>query len=201
MADFNFQIFSMSKSTLFNYFLSGSGSSTPHANEGTSQTKKLRVDFSHSIIAADPGNRKPINSYESEIRDQLNRAYALNGPTQPQEFQFPRKWNGGEWRLFQKTWFDEFDWLEYSESKDAAYCLYCYLFFNYAKPEKFGSFVFANQGYVNWEKAKDNFNKQGVCKTHTEARLSCDDFMNKRTSVVQQLVEVSTDEEHRYRFV
>jgi hypothetical protein len=57
------------------------------------------------------------------------------------------------------------------------------------------SSVFAHQGYVNWKKAKDTFNKHSVCKTHTEARLSCDDFMNQRTSVVQKLVEVSTDEE------
>jgi hypothetical protein len=86
MVDLNFQIFSMSKRTLFNYFPSsgtGFGSSTPHANEGTSQPKKPRVEFSHSIITADPGNRKPIDSYESEIRDQVKRAYALNGSTQP----------------------------------------------------------------------------------------------------------------------
>jgi len=50
---------------------------------------------------------------------------------------------------FKKTWFDEFDWLEYSEKKDAAYCLYCYLFFDPGKPEKFGSSVFAKDGYVN----------------------------------------------------
>jgi hypothetical protein len=27
----------------------------------------------------------------------------------------------GEWRSFQKTWFDEYDWLEYSKPKDATY--------------------------------------------------------------------------------
>ncbi|XP_008239212.2 PREDICTED: uncharacterized protein LOC103337827 [Prunus mume] len=31
-------------------------------------------------------------------------------------------------RRFIPQWFDEFDWLEYSISKDAAFCLYCYLF-------------------------------------------------------------------------
>ena len=56
----------------------------------------------------------------------------------------------GEFRSFQKSWFDEFDWLEYSEYKHVAYC---YLFFNSAKPEKFGSSVFAHQGYVNWKKS------------------------------------------------
>jgi hypothetical protein len=105
---------------------------------------------------------------------------------------------GGEWRSFQNTWFDEFDWLEYSESKDAACCLYCYLFFNLAKAEKFGSTVFAHQGYVNWKNAKDTFHNHSVCKTHAEARLKCDDFMNQRTSVGRKLVEVSTEEEKRY---
>jgi hypothetical protein len=149
-------------------------------------------------MIADPGNRKPIDDYEPEIRDQVKRAYALSGPTQPREFQFPSKWIGGQWRSFQNTWFDEFDWLEYSESKDAAYCLYYYLFFNSGKPEKFGSSVFAHQGYVNWKKAKDNLSRHGACKTHVEARLKCDDFMNQRTSVGRKLVEVSMEEEKRY---
>jgi hypothetical protein len=122
----------------------------------------------------------------------------LSGPTQPHEFPFPRKCIGGEWRSFQKTWFDEFDWLEYSESNDAAYCLYCYLFFNSTKAEKFGSSVFVQDGYVNWKNAKDTFRKHSVCKTHADGRLNCDAFMNQRTSVGQKLVEVSTEEEKRY---
>jgi len=189
--------FRMMKRTLRNYFSSSSGSG-PSTNESTTQPKKPRAEFSQSNMIADPGNRKPIDDYEPEIRDQVKRAYALSGPTQPREFQFPRKWIGGEWRSFQKTWFDEFDWLEYSESKDAAYCLYCYLFFNSAKSKKFGSSVFAHQGYVNWKKAKDTLSNHSVCKTHVEARLKCDDFMNQRTNVGRKLVEVSREEEKRY---
>ena len=129
--------FRMTKRTLRNYFSSSSGSgsgpspSTPHTsneqragNESTTQPKKPRVEFSQSNMIADPGNRKPIDDYEPEIRDQVKRAYALSGPTQPREFQFPSKWIGGQWRSFQKTWFDEFDWLEYSESKDAVFFAY-----------------------------------------------------------------------------
>jgi hypothetical protein len=189
----------MSKRTLNNYFSSSSGSgSTLHTNESTSQPKKPREEFSHSNLIADPAQRKPIDSYDPAIRDQLKRAYALSGPTQPHEFLFPRKCMVGEWRSFQKTWFDEFDWLEYSESKDAAYCLYCYLFFNSAKAEKFGSSVFAHQGYTNWKNAKDTFHKHSASKTHTMARLKCDDFMNQMTSVGRRIVEVSTEEEKRY---
>ncbi|CAD6336792.1 unnamed protein product [Miscanthus lutarioriparius] len=113
----NNKIFSMSKRTLMNYYSSASGSgsgSTPHTNESTSQPKKLREEFSHSNLIADPTQRKPIDSYDPAIRDQLKRAYALSGPTQPHEFKFPSKWMVDQWRTFQKSWFDEFDWLEYS---------------------------------------------------------------------------------------
>ncbi|KAG2630344.1 hypothetical protein PVAP13_3KG475101 [Panicum virgatum] len=189
--------FRMSKRTLQSYF-SSSSASTPHTNESTSEPKKSRVELSHSDLIGDPGKRKPIDDYQPEIRDQVKRAYALNGPTQPRDIIFPRKWMSGEFRSFQKTWFDEFDWLEYSEYKGAAYCLYCYLFFNSSKPEKFGSSVFAHQGYVNWKKAKDTFNKHNVCKTHVEARQKCEDFMNQRTNVGRKLVQVGKEEEKRY---
>ena len=189
--------FRMSKRTIQSYF-SCSSASTPHTNESTSEPKKSRAEFSHSDLIGDPGKRKPIDDYQPEIRDQVRRAYALNGPTQPRDLVFPRKWMSGEFRSFQKTWFDEFDWLEYSEYKGAAYCLYCYLFFNSSKPEKFGSSVFAHQGYVNWKKAKDTFNKHNVCKTHVEARQKCEDFMNQRTNVGRKLVQVGKEEEKRY---
>jgi hypothetical protein len=83
--------------------------------------KKPWVEFRHSDIIDDLGDRKAIDEHPPEIGDQLRRAYALGGPTQPSNHIFPRKWQSGEWRSFQKTWFDEFDWLEYiSISKDAA---------------------------------------------------------------------------------
>jgi len=75
----------------------------------------------------------------------VKRAYALRGPTQPVGISFPCKWQSGEWRSFQQSWFAKYDWLEYSESKDAAFCLHCYLFFQPGKPEKFGSDVFAKK--------------------------------------------------------
>src|SRR6185436_5568104 len=101
--------------------------------------KLPRVEFSSSDIVSDPGLHKPIDEHPFEIRDQMKRAYALRGPTQLVVISFPRKWQSGEWRSFQQSWFAKYDWLEYSESKDAAFCLYYYLFFVPGKPEKFGS--------------------------------------------------------------
>ncbi|XP_066373709.1 uncharacterized protein [Miscanthus floridulus] len=58
------------------------------------------------------------------------------------------------------------------------------------QPEKFGSSVFAHQGYINWKNAKDTFQKHSASKNYTEARLKCDDFMNQRTSVGRRIVEM-----------
>ena len=184
----------MSKRTLRTYFPSTSGtgtSATPGTNDSTNQPKIRRVEFSQSDVVGDPGNRKPIEEYAHEIRDQVRRAYALSGPTQPRNFIFPRKWQTGQLRSFQKTWFDEFDWLEYSEKKDAAYCLYCYLFFDPGKPEKFGTSVFAKDGYVNWKNAKDTFNQHSTCKTHNNARLKCDDFITRKQMSVEKSRELA----------
>ena len=188
----------MSKRTLHTYFSGTSSTSTPGSNNSINQPIRHRVEFSQSDVVGDPGNRIPIEEYPPEIRDQVRRAYALRCPTQPRNLTFARKWQNGQWRSFQQTWFDEFDWLEYSESKDAAYCLYCYLFFDPGKPEKFGSSVFAKDGYTNWKKAKDNFNQHGTCKTHNNARLKCDDFMNQRTNVARRIDVISKEEEKRY---
>jgi len=188
----------MSKRTLPTYFSGTSSTSTPGTNESINQPIRRRVEFSQSDVVGDPGNRIPIEEYPPEIRDQVRRAYALRCPTQPRNLTFARKWQNGQWRSFQQTWFDEFDWLEYSESKDAAYCLYCYLFFDPGKPEKIGSSVFAKDGYTNWKKAKDNFNQHGTCKTHNNARLKCDDFMNQRTNVARRIDVISKEEEKRY---
>jgi len=55
-------------------------------------------------------------------------------------------------------------------SKDAAFCLYCYLLFEPTNPKKFRSDVFAKSRYNNWKEA-------------ITILLKCEDFMNQRTSV------------------
>ena len=116
----------MSKRTLLTYFSSSSSSTPLETNDNTRQPKMPRVEFRCSDIISDPGLRKSIDDYPSEIRDQVKRAYVLRGPTQQAlGFTYPRKWQSGEWRSFQQHWFGKYDWLEYSEAKDAAFCFYC----------------------------------------------------------------------------
>ena len=81
----------MSKRTLHTYFSGTSSTSTPGSNNSINQPIRRRVEFSQSDVVADPGNRIPIESYPHEIRDQVRRAYALRGPTQPRNLTFAKK--------------------------------------------------------------------------------------------------------------
>jgi hypothetical protein len=79
-------------------------------------------------IKYDPGLRKQIDDYHTNHRENVRRKYLENRPCQPRTLDFPVTYIGGAPRRFVPEWFDEFDWLKYSESKDRAYCFCCFLF-------------------------------------------------------------------------
>jgi hypothetical protein len=47
------------------------------------------------------------------------------GPCQPKDHNFPVDNRN---RRFQVSWYEKFDWLEYSKSLDKAFCFYCRVF-------------------------------------------------------------------------
>ena len=98
-----------------------------------------------------PFLRKKICNYHPSDRDQIQRAYLQIGACQPFEHDFPKTKIGKTIRRFNPTWFKEYKWLEYSVLKDAAYCLYCYLF----KPDignQARGDTFVIEGFSNWKK-------------------------------------------------
>ncbi|XP_075101143.1 uncharacterized protein LOC107768311 [Nicotiana tabacum] len=79
-------------------------------------------------LEVDPGERLAIQKYHPNDHDAIRRKYIQKGLFQPREHKFPQRNFYGKLRRFNPQWFDEYDWLEYSITKDAAFCLYCYLF-------------------------------------------------------------------------
>jgi len=85
-------------------------------------------------------NRDPCQGKE-------NAYYLLSngfGPYQPKNYDFPKR--GG--RKFRSEWFISFPWLEYSPSKDSAYCFYCRAF-----PSNKSDITFISEGFRQWSKA------------------------------------------------
>ncbi|KAJ1295190.1 hypothetical protein BS78_01G205200 [Paspalum vaginatum] len=134
-------------------------------------------------VTADPALRIPIERFHR--------------PTQPRGHEFPHK----NFRTFRAQWFNDYDWLEYSVSKDAVYCFYCSLFRKEAEHEKFGHDVFSKTGYDNWKNATcrgflDHWRAVGGC--HNKARKCAYDFSNQQTSISRKFESNTVDSEKRY---
>ncbi|KAL5827071.1 hypothetical protein ACOSQ4_018868 [Xanthoceras sorbifolium] len=63
---------------------------------------------------------------------------------------YPLTSDGKQNRSFQKSWFEQFSWLEYSIEKNKAFCFPCYLFDNV--PSKYPTFTI--DGFHNWKRIK-----------------------------------------------
>ncbi|XP_050259691.1 uncharacterized protein LOC126704710 [Quercus robur] len=101
-------------------------------------------------INRDPGTCKQICEFPINKQDEIRRAYLIIGPYQPKDIVYPYN-DDTHCHRFQPSWFvSHKDWLEYSPSMDALYCLPCYLF---KKPIGHpGSDVFISIGFNNWKK-------------------------------------------------
>ncbi|XP_041856904.1 zinc finger MYM-type protein 1-like [Melanotaenia boesemani] len=71
-------------------------------------------------------------------------------PTQPKRESFPKTLQGGARRSFRSEWYQANPWLEYSQSKDAAYCFACR---HFSLPDTPKTVFTSFDGYRNWKKA------------------------------------------------
>ena len=109
------------------------------------------TQFNPDHVITDPGLRIPIDQFSINIRSKvIRRAFIDKGPTQPIGYNFPKPLIK---RCFQKSWFKQHPWLEYSVEKDRAYCFHCYLFKRDRIDDKFGYDVFTTLGFNNWKNA------------------------------------------------
>lgn len=115
-----------------------------------------RNENSADIIPHDPGLRK-------EVLSDQEKKYLINlGPHQPKLKVFP---NDGK-NSFCPEWYREFEFLEYSTSKDAAFCFVCYLFPVGSGRSKSES-AWRTEGVRNWRKMKSSGReKSGKLQLH-----------------------------------
>ncbi|KAL4611456.1 hypothetical protein ACB092_08G124600 [Castanea dentata] len=100
-----------------------------HNNESGSNPKRTRIEVDVANLPTDPGLRIKICNYHPNERDQIRRHYLQSKHCQPVDHDFPQSQFGKTKRRFNPVWFKDYpSWLEYSITKDAAYCLFCYLF-------------------------------------------------------------------------
>jgi len=143
----------------------------------------LRLCSCREFIDNDPAVKPPSD------RD-IHRHYVKHGPVQPAEG-FVRNVDG---RCFRAEWYTRFPWLEYSVSKQAAYCFYCRLFALPNASTVIGGQVdsaFVTAGFDNWKKALEKgrgFQKHCTSQSHGHAEKSYRDFIEGK-AVDTQLSE------------
>ncbi|CAL5426858.1 unnamed protein product [Camellia sinensis] len=123
-------------------------------------SKLPRVEFKDvdtSSLVRDPGLRQQIWDYSVSERDEIRRVYIKSEPYQPkapnnQPFETDK--NG---RRFLDSWYKLFpDWLEYSPTKNRAFCLPCFLFTKPTRRPR--SSAFTVEGFSSWKKVNKGKN-------------------------------------------
>ncbi|KAJ7015667.1 hypothetical protein NC653_004847 [Populus alba x Populus x berolinensis] len=115
-------------------------------------SKKSHIEINPDTLLADPGLRRPIYEYHINDRYAIRRAYLKKVLVNLHTMIFLKKTFGNIITLerFNSAWFGAYPtWLEYIISKDAAFCLYCYLF-----KSKEGVDLFVGDEFSNCKKEK-----------------------------------------------
>ena len=89
--------------------------------------KSTQVDI--SSLERDSRLRLPIWSYPINECDNVRRVYIKLKACQPKLKNYPETLGKIQKRRFNYSWFEDFPWLEYSESNDKAFFFPCFFFF------------------------------------------------------------------------
>ncbi|XP_059458275.1 uncharacterized protein LOC132187857 [Corylus avellana] len=171
-------------------------------NERPSKCPRIQPEeMNATFLERDPGLRPQIWKFPVNLQDDIRRAYIRAKPCQPKLSEYPYSRMGNNHRRFQASWFETYStWLEYSKSKDAIFCLPCYVFAK--KPiSRPGSDAFTGKGFNNWKKASDGMNSSLIRHVgkdpnspHNIAVKCCEDLMNQ-SGHIDKIVEKQTLQE------
>jgi len=100
----------------------------------------------------------PLPSNRLEKMERIKK-----GPYQPMNIQFPRKTVGTSKRSFHSKWYHDYNWLEYSQTLDAAFCFPCRCFaLQLTTKRGHSDLAFIKKGFTNW-----NIGPQKCCAHQT----------------------------------
>ncbi|KAK0141083.1 Zinc finger MYM-type protein 1 [Merluccius polli] len=110
------------------------------------------------------------------------------GPKQPRLDQYPSTSFGKQQRSFQKHWFDLFDWLEYSLSRNSSYCFSCRLFGKLNLRANKDALL-NTEGFKNWKRALDSYREHEASVVHKSSLLAWKNYRATLTEgdVVDQM--------------
>lgn len=95
---------------------------------------------------------------------------AESGPKQIRLHAYPFSQFGSQNRAFNKNWFEEFKWLEYSAEGNSALCFSCRVFGK--QNTRINKDALSGSGFSNWKRALDTFREHEKSAFHVST-MSC----------------------------
>ncbi|CAI6354759.1 unnamed protein product [Macrosiphum euphorbiae] len=161
-----------------------------------SEKKELYSDDVNMVNVYDPVN--PFSKDRLEFQNRI-----LKGRYKPILDLYPRSLQNSKNRSFQKNWYDIFDWLEYSDASDKAFCFPCRCFKGNEINSSYSESTFSSNGFKAWYRAIDAFKKHQSSKCHLNSAKALTDFINlKSIDCVlnkNRLEEISRKEKDRLK--
>ncbi|GAV73862.1 LOW QUALITY PROTEIN: DUF4371 domain-containing protein, partial [Cephalotus follicularis] len=156
-------------------------------------------EFNLEDIISDPRLRPKISHYDVNIQDQIRRTYWLKGPYQPCNHTYPFREFGKASCRFVESWFNlHGTWLEYNIAKDAAFCLYCYIF-KLDHGDQRGGDAFVTEGFTNWRKRERLQVHVGAHDSaHNIALGKCMALMNEKSHITVALSKQTNETKIEY---
>lgn len=170
-------------------------SSKPSSGSGSGQNGDRRkwlddtldeVSASFSVLNTEGANEIILKDDDPGIND--NPVYVNQKPCQP-IIEFPTSIQNGVRRKFNKTFYDKYNWLEYSVKKDAIYCFTCRHFNHVHKHNKNDAFI---TGIRDLKNASRNLKSHNLSERH---RTTYEHWFNRITNKQNVASKISSQYE------
>jgi len=134
------------------------------------------------IHVDDPIN--PLSSNLLEVNERIGK-----GPYRPILEIFPMQKRGSCMRSFQKSWYDLYDWLEYSPTANAAFCFPCRCFSRNENNCSQLKLTFSKIGFKGWYRALHMFKRHNLSKAHNNSTKSLVHFKNSKS--IDEIIDIN----------
>lgn len=136
-------------------------------NEPAQRTEAISTTISISTSTTSTSNPEINLNVKSKNTDSIDDLGKLSsGPVQPILANYPKSKFGNKYRGFQSSYFQEYDGLEYSISRNAVFCYYCRMFPSFSMYREDN---FVTTGVTNWKHIRNILKTHWACNSHLES--------------------------------
>ncbi len=153
------------------------------------------VAMEQPVVVEQPVAIEPI-PFSASMECNTENQPVNSKPNQPRNINFPARQIGSKVRRFRVAWYDQYSWLEWNNSKHAAFCHTCMM----ACQLKLMTFshnvedAFTRTGFTNWKHALEKFTAHERSSAHKEATLKWSNYIRQRNIAPDLSTQISDEQ-------